>query len=102
MVPDLSICPTPEGVILRVAIPVPAFEPSSPAARSRQPISVEVTDDAEAMRGAVQELQAELDETNRGVVALYAELDDRAERLREAEIACGCCSTACKTTRSSW
>lgn len=30
------------------------------------------------------ELRAELDETNRGVVALYAELDDRAEQLREA------------------
>lgn len=30
------------------------------------------------------ELQAELDETNRGVLALYAELDDRAEQLRQA------------------
>lgn len=29
-------------------------------------------------------LQAELDETNRGVVALYAELDDRAVQLKEA------------------
>src|SRR3984957_11841656 len=29
-------------------------------------------------------LQAELDETNRGVVALYAELDDNALQLREA------------------
>ena len=29
-------------------------------------------------------LTAELDETNHGVVALYAELDDQAMRLREA------------------
>jgi len=38
-------------------------------------------------RGAlsVRELQAELEETNRGVVALYAELDDQADRLRSAE-----------------
>jgi signal transduction histidine kinase len=35
----------------------------------------------EAQRDA---LQAELDETNRGVVALYAELDDRALQLKEA------------------
>jgi PAS domain S-box-containing protein len=33
----------------------------------------------------MQELQAELEETNRGVVALYAELDERAERLHQAE-----------------
>ncbi len=32
----------------------------------------------------VQALQEELDETNRGVVALYAELDDQAEQLRLA------------------
>jgi PAS domain S-box-containing protein len=85
VVPDLSISPTPEGVVFRVAVPVPAFESSSLPTRRRQPISVEVTDDGEATRRAVHELQAELDETNRGVVALYAELDDRAERLREAE-----------------
>ncbi len=30
-------------------------------------------------------LERELEETNRGVVALYAELDDRAERLRDAD-----------------
>jgi signal transduction histidine kinase/CheY-like chemotaxis protein len=30
-------------------------------------------------------LNRELDDTNRGVVALYAELDDRADRLRDAD-----------------
>lgn len=38
----------------------------------------------EASRREVAELRAELDETNRGVVALYGELDAQAERLREA------------------
>ena len=33
----------------------------------------------------LQRLNAELEDTNRGVVALYAELDERAERLREAD-----------------
>jgi PAS domain S-box-containing protein len=34
---------------------------------------------------AVEELQAELQETNRGVVALYAELEANADSLRQAE-----------------
>jgi PAS domain S-box-containing protein len=34
---------------------------------------------------AQQELQQELQETNRGVIAMYAELEDQAERLRQAE-----------------
>src|SRR5580704_11451718 len=33
---------------------------------------------------AAEDLRRELDETNQGVVALYAELDDRAAQLREA------------------
>jgi signal transduction histidine kinase len=38
----------------------------------------------EALRQEVDALRAELDETNRGVVALYAELDAQAEQLRRA------------------
>ena len=38
----------------------------------------------EASRREAQELRAELEETNRGVMALYAELDAQAEQLREA------------------
>jgi PAS domain S-box-containing protein len=34
---------------------------------------------------ALREMQVELQETNRGVVAIYAELDDQTERLRQAE-----------------
>src|SRR3954465_12569284 len=37
-----------------------------------------------AARLESEELRAELDETNRGVVALYAELDAQAEQLRSA------------------
>jgi signal transduction histidine kinase len=37
-----------------------------------------------ARDGEVSRLSRELEETNRGVVALYAELDDRAEALRRA------------------
>ncbi|RZI58442.1 MAG: histidine kinase [Rubrivivax sp.] len=48
-------------------------------------------DDTVALRDAltssqaqVEALQAELDETNRGVLALYAELDTQAQQLRQA------------------
>ena len=37
-----------------------------------------------ASRREVEELRAELEETNRGVVALYAELDAQAEQLKKA------------------
>ena len=37
-----------------------------------------------ASRAEAEGLRAELEETNRGVVALYAELDDQAEQLRRA------------------
>ncbi|GAA5786718.1 two-component system sensor protein [Chitiniphilus shinanonensis] len=36
------------------------------------------------LQAQVEQLQAELDETNRGVLALYAELDTQAEELRRA------------------
>lgn len=38
----------------------------------------------EASRQQVQQLQQELDETNGGVLALYAELDTQAQQLRQA------------------
>ncbi|GAB2790281.1 sensor histidine kinase [Dyella kyungheensis] len=41
-------------------------------------------DELARLRGEAQALRAELDETNQGVVALYAELDKQAEQLREA------------------
>ncbi len=41
-------------------------------------------DDPAALRAELDALRTELDETNRGVVALYAELEMQAEELREA------------------
>jgi signal transduction histidine kinase len=40
--------------------------------------------DADALARELVELRAELEETNRGVLALYAELDTQAEELRRA------------------
>jgi signal transduction histidine kinase len=44
----------------------------------------EASDELEQLRAQVEDLNRELEETNRGVLALYAELDDRASLLREA------------------
>src|SRR5688572_21898509 len=43
-----------------------------------------MNDELVRLREQVAALTAELAETNQGVVALYAELDDNAARLREA------------------
>ena len=40
---------------------------------------------ARSARKTYRRLNAELEDTNRGVVALYAELDEKAERLRRAD-----------------
>ena len=40
--------------------------------------------DLEAARAELEQINTELENTNRGVVALYAELDERAEELRRA------------------
>jgi signal transduction histidine kinase/ActR/RegA family two-component response regulator len=41
--------------------------------------------EAEQLRQEVNELNTELENTNRGVVALYAELDEKAEQLKRAD-----------------
>jgi signal transduction histidine kinase len=41
-------------------------------------------DDIDSLRAENDALRAELDETNQGVLALYAELDNQAEQLRQA------------------
>ncbi|KWT72178.1 sensor histidine kinase [Variovorax sp. WDL1] len=48
-----------------------------------QPVA-ELEEALRASRREAADLQAELEETNRGVVALYAELDAQAEQLRQA------------------
>jgi signal transduction histidine kinase len=57
-----------------MAAPVPSDDREAQALRERL-----ATAEAEA-----EALRTELEETNQGVVALYAELDDRAVQLREA------------------
>ena len=45
---------------------------------------MQALDDLRVRQAEVERLNTELAETNRGVVALYAELDDKAESLRKA------------------
>jgi signal transduction histidine kinase len=45
---------------------------------------LQALDDLRARQSEVERLNGELAETNRGVVALYAELDEKAESLRKA------------------
>ncbi|MEJ8836447.1 sensor histidine kinase [Ramlibacter sp. AN1133] len=54
-------------------------------ASDKQPVTPEELQAALAhSRHESEELRAELEETNRGVLALYAELDSQADQLREA------------------
>ncbi len=69
--------PCNDGRALRL---VPA-----PAAAEPDASSPELVEENVKLRRALIELQDELTETNRGVVALYAELENQAERLRQAE-----------------
>ncbi len=64
----------------RVLRPVPVEE-SEATGQAEQ----ELVEENVKLRRALIELQDELTETNRGVVAFYAELDNQAERLRQAE-----------------
>ena len=57
-----------------MATPVPADDRDTDALRDR----------VAAAEAEAEVLRTELEETNQGVVALYAELDDRAAQLREA------------------
>jgi signal transduction histidine kinase len=50
----------------------------------KSPVSDELAAALAESRREAQALRTELEETNRGVVALYAELDGQAEQLREA------------------
>lgn len=46
--------------------------------------AIDLAAELEAARSEIAMLREELNETNQGVLALYAELDDRAEQLRQA------------------
>jgi PAS domain S-box-containing protein len=103
MVPRVSIADTAMGVAVSLAVPLPpehtgggippkpgeeaAYAEESPAPDSGWSggDASDVARENESLRRSVRELQSELQETNRGVVAVYAELHDQAERLRQAE-----------------
>ena len=70
--------PCPPGRTLSL-VPPAAAEPEADQAVP------ELVEENVKLRRALIELQDELTETNRGVVALYAELENQAERLRQAE-----------------
>ncbi|MCA1649730.1 MAG: response regulator [Acidobacteria bacterium] len=73
----LSVCLMallPLGAVQRNGAIDEAEETQSPA-----------TKDPPTLQDHVRELQAELEETNRGVVALYAELEGQTQRMRRAE-----------------
>jgi signal transduction histidine kinase len=63
------------SIVERVSPPEPPTAPTS---------EMDLVEENIRLRNALEELQAELDETNRGVVALFAEVDGQAEKLRAA------------------
>jgi PAS domain S-box-containing protein len=71
----------PERAVAR-KITVGAAPGSSPLAA---PDGSDLATENERLRRALLDLQSELEETNRGVVALYAEVDSQTDRLRQAE-----------------
>jgi PAS domain S-box-containing protein len=77
---------TVEATDAGVSIALAAFPAQRPDARGR--VVDRLGPDAPAppeLDDALRDTQVELQETNRGVVAIYAELDDQTERLRQAD-----------------
>ncbi|HET7617547.1 MAG TPA: ATP-binding protein [Vicinamibacterales bacterium] len=86
LVDNLAAEVTEDGVGVWLACCSPA-EPSAEAvtAASHQADGDGVRTDRRQLQRQVRELRDELQETNRGVIALYTELEEQAERLRQAE-----------------
>ena len=61
-----------------------AFDPLA-ALRQQNAELLRALDDLRRRQEDLQRLNAEMEDTNRGVVALYAELDERADHLRRAD-----------------
>ena len=101
VVSELSVVLGLEGAVRNGAIcfvkELPAERPVAGAVRAAPPISAEqspvddllfLIEDARWKEQQITLLQAELDDTNHGVMALYEELEDRAQReqqLRETQ-----------------
>jgi PAS domain S-box-containing protein len=86
LVDRLVVEPTADGV----SIALTTFPAGGPDARADVPERFAPEPGAppeqdDQIQHALRDMQVELQETNRGVVAIYAELDDQTERLRQAE-----------------
>jgi PAS domain S-box-containing protein len=91
----VSVEDSPDSMLVTLAARVPAGDslrrveaihtPDVVDAEGSGPADLELLEENTRLRRALVELQDELTETNRGVVAFYAELDSQAERLRQAE-----------------
>jgi len=81
--PRRAAAPGPED-LARIAEELAREAPRGPLEEVRQQNRelLRVLDELRDRQAAVTELNRELEETNRGVLALYAELDDRANALR--------------------
>jgi PAS domain S-box-containing protein len=93
LVDRLAIEPTAEGVSITLTT-FPAGGPEtradvvdrlSPPDAAGRPDGNVPREQYENLQHALRDMQVELQETNRGVVAIYAELDDQTDRLRHAE-----------------
>ena len=78
--------PAPDDVVIGLVDELARHKTLSPLQEAQQQNKelMHTLDQLRIRQAEVERLNAELAETNRGVVALYAELDDRAESLRRA------------------
>jgi hypothetical protein len=83
MVRDVTISRTDSESSIRLAAPIAPASSGRPGAQSEGGVEEAAGDRMAIHQRSLEDVYAELQETNRGVVALYAE-DDRADRLREA------------------
>jgi len=84
----VSIQDQPDALVVTLSARMPFDEARAlkiPQPASAEGAGTELVEENVRLRRNLIELQDELTETNRGVVALYAELDDQTERLRQAE-----------------
>jgi signal transduction histidine kinase/CheY-like chemotaxis protein len=75
------------AMLTRIGQVLAADEPANPVEEIRQQNQEMLAQlqELQDKREALEQLNKELQDTNRGVVALYAELDERAEHLRRAD-----------------
>ena len=79
--------PATPATLRRIAAALAADGPADPMEEIRQQ-NAQILSQMEQLRARQEELERlnqELQDTNRGVVALYAELDERADHLRRAD-----------------